>query len=338
MCVGVPMKIKNVDTDMLKYLEDGVTETTETSIPVDEMSLGDDELNLEKRFIKPLVIIPQDGLRYSIISIMTYIISKLVNDYMAKYCSNANTDNDRPCLITMKNEFLVKRALITDAKKHYASKIELQEGNPVPEDKSLDIKGMDAFVKSTFNKHIQEKLKAVLYEDILNTDVVDGITVLKHISDIEKEIYNSIMAGEKRYYKPLQVKSISSYENPMRIQGITSSYVYNALHEPGTEALDLSQRNSVDVVKVDINMKNINAIKETYPYVYEKAVELLGTKEYKTGISAIAIPLSEDVPKWILPFINYAEIIHDNVSGFPIESIGFYRGNKSNNISNIISF
>lgn len=208
----------------------------------------------------------------------------------------------------------------------------------VPEEKSLDIKGMDAFVKSSFNKHIQEKLKGVLYEDILNAEVIDGVTVLKHISDIEKEIYESIMAGEKRYYKPLQVKSISSYENPMRIQGIVASHVYNALHEPGTEALDLSQRNSVDIVKVDITMKNIGTIKESYPYVYEKAVELLGTKEYKTGINAIAIPLNEDVPKWILPFIDCKKIIHDNVSGFPIESIGFFRGNKSNNVSNIISF
>ena len=165
--------------------------------------------------------------------------------------------------------------------------MELQEGNRVPEEKSLDIKGMDAFVKSSTNVAVQKRLKAILYDDILNTETIDQIQILRDIAKVEKEIFDSINAGKKEFFKPVKVKSLSSYENPMRIQGITASHAYNALHEPGTEALDLSIRNSVDVVKVDMNMKNIDRIRETFPGVYERAIELMKTKEYSTGISSI---------------------------------------------------
>ena len=77
--------------------------------------------------------------------------------------------------------------LITEAKKHYASKMELQEGNTIPEDKSLDVKGMDAFVKSSMNPTIQAKLKKILYEDILNTEAIDPIQVLRDTSSITDE-------------------------------------------------------------------------------------------------------------------------------------------------------
>ena len=337
-CAGIPMAIKNEVIDAIEFIESGNIETSEVKQKVEEYSFLNDEIIEVDRLIDPMVITPQDGLRYSIINILAYCIGILVNDYMDKYCTNSHSDNERACLISLKNEFLFKRVLITDAKKHYASKMELQEGNVIPEDKSLDIKGMDAFVKSSMNPATQARLKKILYDDILNSESIDQLQVLRDIARVEKEIFDSINNGEKRFFKPVKVKSLSSYENPMRIQGIVASYAYNALHEPGTEALDMSIRNSVDVVKVDISMKNIDRIRDSFPGVYERAVELLKTKEFANGISSVAIPLNEPVPGWILPFIEYATIINDNVSGFPIESIGLYRGSSNNNSTNIISF
>ena len=338
-CVGIPMAIKNQNVDAVELADSGNVVTSEPIAKVSEYSFVDDDMIEMDRLIDPLIVIPQDGLRYSIINIISYCLTVLVNDYMEKYCQNSHSTNDIPCLITMKNEFLLKRILLTDAKKHYASKQELQEGNIVPEEKSLDVKGMDAFVKSSTNPAIQARLKKVLYEDILNSEDIDQVKVLKHIATIEKDIYESINRGEKIFFKPVKVKSLSSYDNPMRIQGIVASFAYNELHEPGTEALDLSIRNSIDVVKVDMSPKNIDRIKDTFPDVYEKAVALFKKdKAFATGISAIAIPLNEPVPKWIMPFIEYSEIINNNISGFPIESIGIMRGSNKNNYTNIIKF
>lgn len=337
-CFGIPMAIKNEVVEAAPFIEDGTIQVSEPVKTIEEYSFIDDDMIEIDRLIDPMVIVPQDGLRYSIINIIAYCIGILVNDYMRKYCNNAHSTNERACLITMKNEFLFRRVLITNTKKHYASKIELQEGNIVPEAKSLDVKGMEALVKSVVNSSTQERLKKILYEDILNSESIDQIQVLRDIAKVEKEIFDSISAGEKKFFKPVKVKSLSSYENPMRIQGIVASTVYNALHEPGTEALDLSIRNSVDIAKVDMNPKNIDRIRDTHPYVYEKAIELFKQPGFSTGISSVAIPLNEPVPSWLLPFIEYAEIINNNVKGFPIESIGLYRGSDKNNSTNMIQF
>lgn len=197
---------------------------------------------------------------------------------------------------------------------------------------------MDAFVKSSTNPTVQNKLKRILYEDILNSETIDQIQVLRDLAKLEKEIFDSIRNGEKKYFKPVKVKALTSYDNPMRIQGIVASHVYNALHEPGTEALDLSIRNSIDVIKIDMSPKNIDRIRDTYPGVYERAMKLFSVKEFSSGVSSVAIPANEPVPGWVLPFIEYAEIINNNISGFPIESIGLYRGYAKNNFTNMIQF
>ena len=65
-----------------------------------------DEIIEVDRFTDPMVIIPQDNLKFSIINLIAYIIGKLVNDYMERYCKNSNSDSNGTCMITMKNEFL----------------------------------------------------------------------------------------------------------------------------------------------------------------------------------------------------------------------------------------
>lgn len=338
-CIGVPMAIKNMNIDGTTLVETGEVKPTETKQILDELSFIDDDIIDSDRSIDPMQVIPQDGLRYSIINILANTITTLIDDYMSRYCDNNNSNQEgKKCLISMKNEFLFKRVLLTNGKKMYASIIELQEGNLVPKESSLDIKGIPALAKSTSNPTIQKRLKDIMYDDILNAPTIDQIKVLKDLAKVEQEIFDSINNGEKTFYKPLVVKSVSAYEHPMSIQGITASYAYNQLHEPDTETLDLNSRNSVDVAKVDINKKNIERIKDKYPGVYERAVRLLQTPEYAGGITSIAIPVNEPVPGWVLEFINFSEIIKNNVAGFPIESIGLYRGCDDNNTMNIIKF
>ena len=339
-CDGVPMTIKNQVCDLDKILDGKSDYARPSPEKVLDYDFLNDEIIEVDRFTDPMVIIPQDNLKFSIINLLSHVIGRLVNDYMERYCKNSNSDSNGTCMITLKNEFLFERVLTTDAKKHYATKVKLQEGNIIEEDgeHDLDIKGMEAFVKSSMAEETRTKLKKILYEDILKCEQIDQIKVIKDIAIMEKEIYESIQNGDKKYFKPVKVKSQSAYEDPMRIQGIKAACVYNALHEDGTEALDLTVRNSVDVVKVEITPRNIDLIKDTHPLVYSKAMELFKTKEFSVGIDAVAIPINEPVPEWVKPFIRYAEIINDNVSKFPLESIGLYRGNANNNATNIISF
>lgn len=346
----------NISTREFDINEDD-DETNSTEIDYDFIK---DEVITRDKKIKLMTVIPQEGLRYSIINIMAHICGTLVNEYMIEYTKNAHSySDDRKCLIISKNEFLMKRMLLTMGKKHYATKLEIQEGNIIPDtmDESLDIKGLE-INKSTLNENVRKELKRILYDDIINCDIIDQVKVIKDLKILEAQIYQSLQSGEKTYYKPASIKSMSAYaeddHDPMRIQGIKASYIWNIVKDPELEAIDLSARNTIDIVKVIINERNVGVIQNKYPEVYDKLIQVLRDPKIQNfgkpidnargktigdgEITALAIPIDVKTPKWVMEFIDYTSIINDCMSSFPIESIGITKMNKSSiNYTNIIS-
>lgn len=337
------MKIKEVIIDPITFLEIDEFGDMEPIVPftfveqqLDYDFYTDEVIELEKS-INPIDIIPQDGLRYSIINVMAFMLDKLINEAMVRYTKACNSYNDDiKCMLIMKNEFLFKSVLLTESKRSYASINELQEGTYIGEE--LNVKGLGVN-KSTLNPMSQKRLQRILAEDILNCKEIDQMKVLKEIVLMEKDIFNSLMKGEKEYYKPVSIKSMHSYDDPMRQQGIKASVVWNTLRDPDVEAINLDRRNAVDIVKVNINPNNIEHLKETNPERYEKIMELFKQKSFAKGIETIAIPLNVETPKWVLEFINYKLIINDNIVNFkkPLESIGLQLVGGNVNYTNIIS-
>ena len=64
---------------------------------------------------------------------------------------------------------------------------------------------MEAFVKSSMSEETRSRLKKILYEDILKAEEIDQVRVIKDIAMVEKEIYESIQAGDKKFYKPVGI-------------------------------------------------------------------------------------------------------------------------------------
>lgn len=96
---------------------------------------------------------------------------------------------------------------------------------------------------------------------------------------LEKQIIEEIENGSKDYFKPERIKAFSAYDTPMRESGIKASVAFNFLRDDSMEAIDLDQRNSILNIKVNIDKKNVDGLKEKYPQIYEKAVELMNTKK-----------------------------------------------------------
>lgn len=339
------MQIKhNVYNPFIIYEYDEFGDRTDLPVPIIQVDppltydFYTDEVIEREVAVNRDEIVPQDGLRYSIINIMAYCMTQMINDFMKKYVINSNALHpSKGCLFIMKNEYLFKRTLDTDGKKNYATIQEIQEGNRIPKNKQLDIKGLP-INKVGLQPTIKAKLHKLLYDDVLNAAKIDKMGIIKKLAIIEHGIYDSIANGNKEYFRPVTVKSMTSYTDPMRIPGIKGSIVYNALKDDGLEAIDLTKRNSLDIVKCDISTKTINKIYETYPGTYQKMVELLQKTEFKDGISAIAIPLNVNIPKWLIGFIDYSDIINDNIKNFPLESIDLSQTpNDSVNYTNIIS-
>lgn len=331
----VDMKIKTAKVEIKESGDDLVVETTGTVEP--DYDFYNQTVTERMREEKPKEVIPQDGLRHSIINILAYCIGKLILDYMVEYTKHYNSYQDgKKCLLIMKNEFLFKALMLTDGKKNYASFQEVQEGNLVPPEEGLAISGLP-LDKVNVPKSTSNELKRIIKDKILTVDDIDQVAVLKELAILERKIFNSLTNGETLYYKPLRIKSADAYKLPMQNEGIKGSVAYNALKRDKEEAINLEGTNTVLIIKTNINKKTIEKIAADDKETYEKMKKLLERNEYKNGINSIAIPTDTPVPDWIVPFINYSEIIHNNLNNFPLESIGIHRfGNKNITYSNIL--
>lgn len=343
----IPIAGMEID-DIGEYLE-GNKEALRL-VPVKEVRYDffTDEVIEKESMTRPFVMIPQNNLRFSIINIIAYIAGNLCNEYIVTYTkTNHSWGENKKCLLYLKNEFLFSRALLTMNKKNYATNQELKEGVILEQtrERALDVKGM-SINKSTLNPSIKDELQKILYEDILVADHIDQVRIIEKIAILEKNIEASLRKGEKKYYKPAVIKAIDNYDEPLRIQGIKASMVWNKVKD-GLEGIDLNTRNTIDIVKVIITPANIESIKDEYPNVFEgfldifsegrifniKSSDTESQKMRKLVIDAIAVPGDVKPPEWIAKFIDYKTIINDNISNFPFESVGIPRMGAEASIS-----
>lgn len=362
-----PLKIREYDVDAVKLmmkddLNDGADalEKSNTEFIYD---FRNDEIIERKRLSNPLKIIPEDSVRHSIINILAYILGKLLRDYFDRISLINNTTNEvHPnCLMNMKNEFLFMRMLLTDAKKHYATVVELQEGHVIPNDpsKRLDIKGME-MDKSVIPQSTKSILSKILYEDVLKSGTIEQAKVINKLAVLEKQIKNAIIDGSTEYFKPMKVKTIRSYKNPFSIQPVKGSIIYNHIKDDNEPIINLDEQNPVLVIKTKITKALLDAsdFKTKYPEKYDWLIKCFKSNktivfhvkdsvysfnlfratemEYSREITSIAIPYGIPTPKWIIEFIDYDSIIKENIGAFPIESIGVTKLNTNSAYSGIV--
>jgi hypothetical protein len=229
--------------------------------------------------------------------------------------------------------------LITNVKKNYATIQKVQEGNLIPKSEQLDVKGIAAIAKSSTAKSTRDEFKKILLEDIMTAPTISQAKIVEKLCIMEKRMIQSIQSGSKEYYKPVTIKAMNSYADPMRIQGIKAAYAWNILNEgSGLPLINLEERNAIDIAKVYLNSKNVDELQDRYPELYEKALKLLDNQYFKGSLDAIAIPHDLMPPEWLLDIIDYKKIVNDNMTGFPFDSVGLGKINKKSTIySNILN-
>ena len=333
----------NDDGEYPKYINDAI----EFIEPEYDYDFYNEQKIEQMRNIDVLKIIPQDNMRFTLINIMCYILSTIINLYMIDFTKQSGSyRGDSACRINMKNEFYMTRILLS-GRKHYASLQMLQEGNYLGG--VLDCKGIDCLQKSTSPPDTKERLRRILMEDILKADTIDQIKIIKDIALLEQHIYDDLKAGSRRYYKPVTIKAISAYNDASKIQGIKATIAYNYIKAPEMPAIDLTDRNPIDVIKLNVNQYTLETIKDEYPGQYSRILELLDINNeeilegikvkdwFKGKLDAVALPKDVTVPGWIIKLINFEDIISDNLSGFPISAVGISQmDSKKPNYTNII--
>ena len=342
--IDMPIKHQKRDmVDVIKADEWGdkpLREMVTCVEPQFDYNFYTDEVIELERLIEPCALVPQDMLKYAIINIIAYICSDLVVDYLAEYTKlTGSYVEGTECRMIMKNEFYFLRAMLTESRRNYADVQALQEGNIIPKGikSQLAIMGLP-INKSVLSEDVKKKLQHILFEDVLTADKVDQVHVMKQLIIFEKEIYNSIMNKELKYYKPDNIAAISSYnKDPLSVNGILAATIYNEMRTEDMPAINLEERNKITKIKIDVNKKNVDKIKDLYPEDHAKLVRLLNHPILGSKVTTIGLPPDTAVPDWVLSFVDFTTIINDQLKNFPLDSIGLKRlSNDSVNVSNII--
>ena len=338
---NIDMPIKHEEFKMIDVIEADINDTTASPCEIVETELDydfyTDEIIEVKKVIQPDRLIPQENLKYAIINIIAYVCSDLVVDYLNEYSKLAGSYVEGvKCRMVMKNEFYFTRALLTNNRRNYADLQLIQEGNIIPEGERMAIMGLP-INKTTLSEDVKQKMQEILYEEILAADHIDQIRVIKKLAILEKQIYDSIMNKETKYYKPDNIAAINSYEAPLSVNGIVAAMVYNEMRNENMPAINLEERNKIIKIKLNLSKKNVDNIKDAYPEEHAKLVALLNHPTLGAKVNTLALPVDVPVPDWVLAFVDTQAIISDSLKNFPLESIGLNRlDNDSVNYSNII--
>lgn len=261
---------------------------------------------------------------FKIINLITVVLNNVISNVFLKITELSNVPEGRRKQISMKNEFLLKRILLTENKKNYASVIVLQEGIEKDPPK-LDIKGL-TIRKSNVNKNTRDILKDILEEDVLKSENINLKEVLRKLEGFEDRIRESFEAGETTFMKPDKVNEISSYKMPYSIPALRGILVWNLLY-PDVPIPFPAQVNTVKLTSASIDrlayLYENKKTKKFYKILKENVFEDENLKNY--GFSIIAIPKEVDkIPDWIIPVIDIDTVVRDNLSNFIIilNSIG----------------
>lgn len=260
-----------------------------------------------------------DIFRFNAVNIISCLLTGLINDVMYKFTITSNiNDHEMRLLINMKNEFLFKVFVTTEAKKNYIGLVELKEGKR-PAKLKLDIKGLQ-IRKSSVNVHVRDELSDILEYDIMKADVISVPHILRKITNVETKIRESLYSGENKFCTPDKVKDPRAYAQPLQKAGVRGTLLWNLLYPE--KKIELP--NKVYTLKLDITRpQHFELLANEYPDVWEKLQILFGdtasgeAASYfkEKGITILALPLwNADLPEWTKHFIKYDKIITSSTS------------------------
>ena len=267
-----------------------------------------------------------------IVNLFTHCITKFIERVFYNVCTNYNVVEKDRHRISMKNEFLFERVVLTENKKQYAAKLLMKEGiiydKPKYEIKGLQIK------KVGTPKVARDIFKKILEDDILNKEEIKPLEIYKKFIKLEKQVEESLKECKTEFLKPGKFNSVKSYAAPLTQQAVRGVLLWNALY-PSNAIQNMSKvwllkfKNlEVDDLKNYLPENLIKSIEENYFTLDIKAKEekenAKTIKDYKLEVLAIPKEI-EYFPKEFLPLIDDITIVNDIIKNGNIllESIGF---------------
>lgn len=181
------------------------------------------------------------------------------------------------------------------------------------------------FKKSTVTENTEERFTNIS-RDKLFTSEIDISDILYELEKFEDDIVQSFANREKTYVTPTSVKELGAYTFPLRIPGVRAVIAWNYIYPDMTINLPAK----VDMIKLTLTTPDeFERLKELSPEIYEKVEKNIINNPNedisKKGLEVLAIPKGvENIPEWVLPFIDYETITFNIMSKYysVLESLG----------------
>lgn len=259
------------------------------------------------------------------INTITYVISSVIGITLDLYGRHSNITKEHRKRYKMKNEFFFSRLILANVKKRYLNKMLLQEGNLLTKP-TYDIKGYD-FKKASTSDDASEFYMGIVKDKLLDAETINVAEILVMLRDFRSSIRESLKRGETTYLPIGSPKEIGAYVNPNSNQNLRSLFAWNALYPDNQITLPAK----VAILKTKLTtLDSAKGLAATHPDIYQKLkTKIFEDKtgmfvKYKNndsgekveGLSVIAIPKTESIPEWLIPYIDYTTVVNAVLAPF----------------------
>jgi DNA polymerase elongation subunit (family B) len=268
----------------------------------------------------------------TLMNIYIDIVTEVLAKTFSKMTGNSGLLDQFKPIISMKNEFVFSRIMLTRNKKSYAGTITSELGKLLPKP-VLDMKGL-SIRKSSVAKTLKKQFTDILKEDVLNVKNINLAHIIKKFDQLGLEVEKSLKNGDLTYSLPKNIENIDGYKDASMQEPVRGTIVWNSI-EPETpivppEKVNIVKMRAFDKTSPELeklklsNEPKYNSIIKT---VFNEGVEKPTIDISRFGLSVVSIPKSvERIPEYLLPMIDFQSMVNNNMTnGYIIlESLGIY--------------
>jgi hypothetical protein len=268
----------------------------------------------------------------TLMNILISMTTKMLESTFDRVTENMGLIGQFKGMISMKNEFVFSRVMLTRNKKSYAGTIRSELGKLLPKP-VFDMKGL-SIRKSSVAKKLRKQFTEILRDDVLNAEVVNVSKIIKKFDELGIQIEDSLKSGELFYSLPKNMEALDSYKDPSMQEPVRGAIVWNAI-ETEDQVVPPEKVNMIKMRAFDLNDPKLQALKLSHPNKYSAIAKTVFNDGVASptidisrfGLSVISVPKSVDkIPDYLLPMIDLQTMVTNNMTnGYIIlESLGVY--------------
>jgi hypothetical protein len=279
--------------------------------------------------------ITEHQIYHVIIPFMIYLYQEIARHGIDIFCHSLNIPNSYHGLISMKNEYVMSRVVLTHGKRNYITKIINREGHEV---NKTDIKGLN-FMKTSTSSDARKRIKNELVESmILESPDVKITEILTWLSGFTQDIEQSLINGQLNYATPKQVGEAARYKNPEQQGQVRGAVLWNLLY-PDNPINPPAKCNVFELVPIYPDTVDTLQVSDDFKSKLRAAFDDWMLHRY--GLTYISIPYSvTQIPPELILLIDRNKVVEAQLGNIkPIfRSLGLNIINSGHDISNQLIF